>query len=743
MRAPDGTLITQFELHDSESVSLIKYDLLSVEALDKIHNCINLICDYGYAERKNTLKETYESIIGIYNLERDAEKMWKMVWHHQIMSLFQMEKQSGITGIALTHPQSVDDLATLNSVIRLMAQEKGAEQPLNKYARFKDDISLWYEEMTAYGLTKEEQKLLEPIIKISYGICESQERFMQLVQLPECGGFDLTWADSLRKSIAKKNPAAYEQLQEEYFKTVKEKGLSKNLCNYVWNVLIATSRGYGFNLSHTLAYSLIALQEMNLAYRYPILFWNCACLIADSGGAEREEDNEDDEIYVGTDDWNGTSTVAMEDFIVDDESEDEEEDDDNVSTTDATKKKKTRSTDYGRIATAIGKMKSEGIDVAPPNINKSAYTFSPDVENNVIIHGLSGITRIGEDIVKNIIEKRPFVSLEDFLSKVKVTKPQMVNLIKCGAFDELCGDRIKTMKDYILMVSEPKKRVTLQNMRMLIDFNLLPESLDFEKKVFNFNKYIKKTKDGLYYLLDEVAFRFYEANFDTDLLVATDNGFKIKQVVWDGIYKKHMDKPRTYIKAHSEELLAAINQRLFDDLWDKYCSGTMSKWEMDSVSYYSHEHELSRLNNMKYGFSDFFELSESPDIDTVINIKGKQIPLFRIYRIAGTVLDKDKAKKTITLLTTGGVVTVKMFGPVFVNYDKQISEVGADGHKHVIEPSWLSRGNKIIITGIRRDENFVAKKYSRTPFHLCELITGIDENGNITTQKERYGSEEE
>lgn len=743
MRAPDGTLITQFELHDSESVSLIKYDLLSVEALDKIHNCINLICDYGYAERKNTLKETYESIIGIYNLERDAEKMWKMVWHHQIMSLFQMEKQSGITGIALTHPQSVDDLATLNSVIRLMAQEKGAEQPLNKYARFKDDISLWYEEMTAYGLTKEEQKLLEPIIKISYGICESQERFMQLVQLPECGGFDLTWADSLRKSIAKKNPAAYEQLQEEYFKTVKEKGLSKNLCNYVWNVLIATSRGYGFNLSHTLAYSLIALQEMNLAYRYPILFWNCACLIADSGGAEREEDNEDDEIYVGTDDWNGTSTVEMEDFIVDDESEDEEEDSDDVSTTDTTKKKKTRSTDYGRIATAIGKMKSEGIDVAPPNINKSAYTFSPDVENNVIIHGLSGITRIGEDIVKNIIEKRPFVSLEDFLSKVKVTKPQMVNLIKCGAFDELCGDRVKTMKDYILMVSEPKKRVTLQNMRMLIDFNLLPESLDFEKKVFNFNKYIKKAKDGLYYLLDEVAFRFYEANFDTDLLVVTDDGFKIKQVVWDGIYKKHMDKPRTYIKAHSEELLAAINQRLFDDLWDKYCSGTMSKWEMDSVSYYSHEHELSRLNNMKYGFSDFFELSESPDIDTVINIKGKQIPLFRIYRIAGTVLDKDKAKKTITLLTTGGVVTVKMFGPVFVNYDKQISEVGADGHKHVIEPSWLSRGNKIIITGIRRDENFVAKKYSRTPFHLCELITGIDENGNITTQKERYGSEEE
>lgn len=176
MRAPDGTVVTAFELHDCEEVSLIKYDLLSVEALDKIHNCIDLLCDYGYAKRKETLKETYESIIGIYSLERTAPEMWKMIWEHKIISLFQMEKQSGIQGIALTRPQSVDELAILNSVIRLMAQEKGAEQPLNKFARFKNDISLWYKEMKSYGLTSEEMKILEPVVKISYGICESQEK---------------------------------------------------------------------------------------------------------------------------------------------------------------------------------------------------------------------------------------------------------------------------------------------------------------------------------------------------------------------------------------------------------------------------------------------------------------------------------------------------------------------------------------------------------------------------------------
>ena len=283
MRAPDGTLITAFDLHDCQDAGLIKYDILAVNALDKMHNTIDLLCDYGYAERKPTLKETYEDIIGIYNLEREDEKMWEMIWNHEVTSLFQMEQQSGVQGIALTKPRSVDELAVLNSVIRLMPQEKGAELPLNKFARFKNNIDLWYQEMREHGLTQKEMELLEPILKISFGICESQEKFMQLVQLPELGGFSIGWADKLRKAVAKKEPAAFEALTEEFFERIKEKGLSINLAKYVWNVLIATSRGYGFNASHTLAYSLIALQQMNLAFRYPIIFWNTGCLISESG----------------------------------------------------------------------------------------------------------------------------------------------------------------------------------------------------------------------------------------------------------------------------------------------------------------------------------------------------------------------------------------------------------------------------------------------------------------------------
>ena len=80
MRAPDGTLISQFELHDLEKLSLIKYDMLSVEAADKIQTCLELLIKDGLVEEKPTLRETYMNAIGIYNIEREDPKMWEMIW---------------------------------------------------------------------------------------------------------------------------------------------------------------------------------------------------------------------------------------------------------------------------------------------------------------------------------------------------------------------------------------------------------------------------------------------------------------------------------------------------------------------------------------------------------------------------------------------------------------------------------------------------------------------------------------
>ena len=717
MRAPDGTICTQFELHDCEDVSLIKYDALSVEAMDKIHNCLDLLCDAGLVERERTLKETYENVIGIYKLERDNPEMWKMVWNHEIQSLFQMEKQSGINGIATLKPTSVDDLAILNSTIRLMAQEKGGEMPTDKLARFKANPHEWEREIEKYGLTSREKDILEPVLGMSYGLCIAQEQFMELVQLPELGGFSLTWADKLRKSIAKKNPKDYEALTKEFFEVTKEKGVDEAFAKYVWNVLIAMSRGYGFNQSHTLAYSLIALQEMNLAYHYPIIFWNCACLITDAGGDEKEAEDEEVEVI------EEVFTNEIEEFALDD-SEDDDEGEEEVA---VKKKKKTASVNYGKIATAIGKMRMNGIMVEPPDINKSNYTFSPDAELNIIRYGISGITRVGEDIVKQIIANRPYTSIQDFLNKVKVNKVQMINLIKSGAFDSF-GERTKLMHEYVDMISDTKERITLQNMKMLINFGLIPDQYDLQRRVYNFNKYLKKMKmDSNYYGLDNIAFRFIEKYFDIDKAIPdglTESGFKIRQDVWDKIYQNQMDIIRPYIKRNHDYLLKSVNDRLTADVWNKYCLGDYSKWEMDSVSFYSHEHELSGIDNELYLIDNFFDLSEIPEIERVIPIKGKQVPIFRLHRIAGTVLDRDKAKKTVQLLTPNGVVSVKVYG-AFEAYDRQISEKGPDGKKHIIEKSMFTRGNKIIVTGIRQEESFVAKVYSKTPWHRIEQIVDV------------------
>ena len=736
MRAPDGTICTQFDLHDAEDVSLIKIDLLSVEAMDKIHNCLDLLCDYGYIERKATLRETYESAIGLYNLERSAPEMWNMVQNHKVMSLFQMEKASGITGIALTHPKSVDELAVLNSVIRLMAPEKGAEQPLDTWARYRMDINEWYREMRQYGLNEEQIEWLSNNSAITNGICECQEGMMSLLQDERLGGNDLSFADKCRKAIAKKQGKLFDECEQAYFKNAEDKHCEMNLVHYVWDVLFRVQRGYSFCRAHTLAYSLVALQEMNLAYKYPPVFWNCACLINDSGGNgdEIEEESEESPSYLEEEYSNN-----FEDFCEDEE--DDSDEDEEVSIKTEKKKKKTKVTNYGKISTAIGKMRMEGIEVAPPDINYSTYTFSPDAEHNIIRYGLSGITRIGEDIIKAIIANRPYSSLADFISKVKLTKPQMVNLIKSGAFDSICKDREQAMREYIDSIADKKKRLTLQNAQMLIDHNLFPDEYSFEIRVYNFNKFLKKyCKTGENYGLVDYPLSFYQEHFDTDLLSYSEDGVSalISQKDWDKIYKKKMDTLRAYIKENSEELLTTLNNQIVDELWNKYCSGNISKWEMDSVSFYSHPHELAGFKDHYYGVVDFFQLPEEPEVEHTFTTKdGRVIPMFKLVKIAGTVLDKNKAKKTIELLTKTGVVTVKIYG-VFSEYDRQLSiKDPTTGKKKVIEKSMFTRGNKLIITGIRQDDSFIAKMYKNTPGHRIVQIEKINSDGTAEIKEER------
>ena len=730
MRAPDGTVITQFELHDLEDVSMIKMDLLSVEAADKIHTCLDLLVEQGYIKQYPTLRETYENALGVYKINRDDKKMWDMVQNHEIVSLFQMEQQSGVRGIALTHPRSVDELAVLNSVIRLMATEKGAESPLDKYARFRENPKAWDREMQQMGLTEEQRAIMHRELDISDGMSITQEQFMQLVQLPECGGWDLQWADKLRKSIAKKNPKDYDALTKQFFDNVKEKGLNEKFCHYVWDVEVALSRGYGFNAAHTYSYSMIALQEMNLARFYPIIFWNTANLIVDSGGIQTEEVEDEDE---GLD----VEPEAEED---DDEDEEEWEEENEVTEGEKEdkKKEKTKTVDYGKVATAIGRFNNYGIKVAPPNINDSSYTFTPVVERNEILYGLRGITRLSTSIIREIMEMRPFDSSEDFLERVKVNKIQMTNLIKCGAFDEMMKiPREKIMEKYIDLIADKKQRLTLQNMQMLINYNLIPEEMNFGKKVFLFNKFLKQQKKVEYYQLNDAAINFIADNFSVDIL---RNGTELSAAKWELIYQKAMDPMRMYLKAHKDEMLKALNDALYKEVYDKYALGSISHWEMEAVSFYSHSHELAES---QYLYDDFFSLPEEPEIDySFISKDGNEVRIYKLRKIIGTVIDKSKMKNTVTLLTPTGVVNVKIYKNQYAGFDKQLSQKGADGKKHVIEKSWFSRGSLLMVQGIRRGSDFIPKKRKDSFYPVISKITNVHDDGTLEFQTERAVIEE-
>lgn len=716
MRSPNGDITTQYDLHRAERAGDVKFDFLVTDICDKLAVALNLLKENGYFQGLNSLREIYNKYLHPQVIDIKNPRLWEALENGEVQDVFQFNTAIGIQTAQAIKPHNPAEMTSANALMRLVAPE-GDERPFDRYVRFKKDISLWYKEMDNFGLTKEEQKILEPYYKRDYGVPASQEQLMLMVMDPKISHFTLAESNQCRKVLAKKKVKEIPIIQEKFLSQCP----SKKLGEYAWKTMMKPQMSYSFSEVHALLYSFIGIQTLVVATQFPIIYWNTACLIVNSQSIEEPEEEE-------------IAETCIEEL--DDSNEEEEEDDNEEETTPKKEKKKQKTVNYGKIAIAIGKMEQRGIHISPPDINSSGFTFYPDGKNNIIRYGLRGITKVGEDIVKSIIENRPYSSIDDFLSKVKINKPQMINLIKAGAFDSF-GKREDLMRYYVSEISDTKKRITLQNMKMLIDFGLIPDEYDLQRRVFNFNKYLKKMKIGTqYYGLDNIAMNFYEKNFDVDFLEPydTESGFAILQTKWDKIYKAQMDIIRPFIKDNNQLLLNKVNNRLMSDVWNKYCLGSISKWEMDSVSCYFHQHELQDVNYRLCGFSNFFELNEQPEIDRIIEIKGKKIPLFKIHRICGTVLDRDKSKKMVTLLTREGVVNVRIFGEVFSYYDKQISERGADGKKHVIEKSIFSRGNKIIITGIRRENEFIMKKYKNTPYHGIELITKVNEDGTVDSQ---------
>lgn len=123
--------------------------------------------------------------------------------------------------------------------MRLMTSEKGQETPMEKYVRYKNDISLWYKEMDREGISKEEQKVLEPYFLSSYGVPPSQEQMMKMLMDENLCGFTLAEANDARKIVGKKQMKRIPELKEKVLSRAK----NENLGHYIWTYGIGPQMG--------------------------------------------------------------------------------------------------------------------------------------------------------------------------------------------------------------------------------------------------------------------------------------------------------------------------------------------------------------------------------------------------------------------------------------------------------------------------------------------------------------------
>lgn len=574
-------------------------------------------------------------------------------------------------------------MSLCNGIMRLMATEKGGEMPTDRYYRMKQDPQQWTDEMYSYGLTAKEQKKIKEYV--SNGVLVDQESLMMILMDKDICDFTLAEANAARKTVAKKQMDKIEDLHQK----ILQSAVNQHMGEYVW-LLLAPSMGYSFSRIHGLAYSFVGLQTVYLATYFPSVYWNTACLRVDSGLDEDASSN------------------------------------------------------YNKIAKAVGTVMNRGINVSLIDINKSQYMFEPDEESDTILYGMKALNGCGGDVIQEIVEHRPYSSWQDFVEKIKPNKTVMISLIKAGAFDQF-DERKNIMREYVWSVCEPKKRLTLQNFNALIEANLIPQEINFQKRVFVFNKALKANCkfEDYYSLKSDNYYKFYTKFFDVDLLEPLGNKVGIKQKTWKKLYDEAMKPAKEYLKNHQDELLDKLNNSIFDTIWNKYAQGNYSSWEMDSLGMYYHKHELSGVDNKIYEIESFKNLPTSPEVETTFKRKGAEIPIYKLHRIAGTVIAKDDMHSSISVLTVdSGVVTVKMNRDYYAMYNRRISEIQKDGTKKVIEQGWFSKGTLVVLQGIRRGDSFFLKNYKKSAYHQLYKITEIHSNGTIEMTNNRIDNEE-
>jgi len=233
-------LITQFDNKVVEDAGMLKMDFLGLKTLTIIKDAIKIIKNrHGVEIDPDTIPLDDETTYGLYQ-------------RGETNGTFQFESGGMQKHLRELKPNNIEDLIAMNALYR-----PGPMQYIETFIARKHG-----REEVEYG-----HELLEGLLKDTYGIMVYQEQIMQTAQV--LAGYSLGEADLLRRAMGKKKMDVMQQ-QSEIFVAGANKlhDIPQKQAKDIFNIMMKFAE-YGFNRSHSAAYSVVAFQTGYLKANYP------------------------------------------------------------------------------------------------------------------------------------------------------------------------------------------------------------------------------------------------------------------------------------------------------------------------------------------------------------------------------------------------------------------------------------------------------------------------------------------
>lgn len=240
----DGTVVTQFDLHDVSAVGLLKMDFLGLSYLSVVSRALKLI------------EQTTGEKIDLDSIPYDDEKTYRLLQKGDTAGVFQLESSGMRRLLRSLRPSEFEDIIAVAALYRPGPLQNGDTE---EYVRRKHGLSpvTYFDESVRH--------ILEPILKRTYGLLVYQEQAMKIAQ--EMAGFRAVQADDLRSAISKKKLKEIERLRVDFVNGATERGVKPEVANAIFDA-IESFGSYAFNLSHSAAYAVLAYQTAYLKANY-------------------------------------------------------------------------------------------------------------------------------------------------------------------------------------------------------------------------------------------------------------------------------------------------------------------------------------------------------------------------------------------------------------------------------------------------------------------------------------------